>query len=151
MENKNSGSSGVKKIAIFLVAILAIASLMLAGCGTPKPPVKSAQDLDKLLQNGQSVQQVYSLMTDSLKNTSTLYQAHTAEQSSDGSWVISAREGGYSASETDTYQVLFFHAEKSGDEALVVFFKSNSEFNKSWFTAQNATLVESTLKGIKAQ
>jgi len=141
----------MKKLAMFLVTILAISSLVLAGCGTPKPPVKSAQDLDKLLQIGQTVQQVYALITSSLKSTSTLYQAHVAEQNSSGSWVISAKEGGYAASETDTYQVLFFHAAKSDGQSLVVFFKSNAEFNKTWLSATNAVLVESTLKGIKVQ
>jgi len=137
-----------KKIFITAAAFLATLSILLSGCsGTPKPPVKTALNLSKLLQNGQTINQVYALMTDSLKTASTLYQANLVETSASGGWVFHAKEGGYAVGETDTYQVLFIHAAKTGGDVFLIFFKSNSEFGSSWFNAQNAVIVETALQG----
>ena len=138
----------MKKIPVVLVALLASLSILLAGCsGTPKPPVKTTLSLDKLVQTGQTVDQVYALMTPALKNVSKLYQARSVQQNAAGAWELAVKQGGYKTGETDAYQVLIFQPAKAGDSAFLIFFKSNSEFNKAWFSADSAASIDRTLQG----
>lgn len=138
----------MKKIALG-IGIVAILSLLLTGCeGTPKAPVGKLLDLDKLVTENMSVEQVYALCKPDLKQTSTLYQAENIEMTSAGNWKFYTKEGGYEEGETGVYQVLFFTPTKSGDNYYLVLFKDNAVTDKVWFSSQSATVIEKILKGI---
>jgi hypothetical protein len=137
----------MRRVLIPVVVLLTVLSILLAGCGgTPKPPVKNALNLEKLVTNGQSVEQVYALMTPALKDTSVLYQAMNVENTTAG-WVISSKVGGFAAGEPGDFQVLYFGPVKSGGQSFVIFFKANAVIGKTWFSAQSSAIIENILQG----
>jgi len=141
----------MKKLLILTIAITTMFSLLMVGCGSsgpPKPPVSKLIDLDELVTDNMTLDQVYALMKPVLKGTSTLYQA-TKVALTDAGWTVGSKEGGFAATEVGTYQVLFFKPAETGDEYYMVFFKDNAVMGKSWFTYQNAYFMEQILKGIK--
>jgi len=131
------------------IAILSTLILLLSACsgGTPTPPVKKLTDLDKVIINKMSVEQVYSLMTSDLKATSVLYPAQRVEETSTDNWVVASKSGGFAEGEEAPYQVLLFTPAKAGTEYYLVFFKDDAVFGTAWFTAQYGKLVEKILKG----
>lgn len=138
----------MKKVAIG-AAVVVFLSLVLTGCtgGTPKPPVKTLTNLDKLVEINMTTDQVYALMTTALKSTSVLYQADVIQQTDKGNWKVSTKDGGYKTGEQGAYQALFFTPAKSGDQYYVVFFKSNIVMAKVWFSPQGGVIIEALLKG----
>jgi hypothetical protein len=137
----------MKKVLMPFVILLTVLSMLLVGCGgTPTPPVKSTNNLNKLVTDGQTVEQVYALMSDSLKSTSVLYQATKIEESTSG-WGIVSKDGGFSAGETGAFQVLYFKPAKATAQSFAVFFKANAVIGKAWFSAQNSSFIENILQG----
>ena len=130
-----------------LVAILVGAAVTLAACGcTPTPPVKTTTDLDKLITNGLTTQQVYAYMRPALKSTSVLYQADLVELTAKGNWHVVSKPGGYKADETGKFQVIFFQG-GAAKHSYAVFFQNDSAIGKAWFTPGNAATVEGILQG----
>ena len=138
----------MKKLAIGIIAA-ALLSTLLVGCsgGTPKPPVKTLVNLDKLVTVNMTVDQVYALMTPALKATSVLYQADSIQQTAKGNWSVSTKQSGYAAGETGPYQALLFTPARAGNEYYIVFFKANVVMAKSWFSPQGGVVIEAILKG----
>ncbi len=136
------------KKALALVAILVGAAMVVVGCGggLPNPPVKTTNNLDKLVTNGLTTQQVYVLMAPALKDTSVLYQADLIELTAKGNWHIVAKEGGYQADETGKYSAIWFSGGGSKD-SYAVFFQGDTVIGKAWFTPGNAATVEQILQG----
>ncbi len=140
----------LKSLIALGMIVTTVFSLLLAACGgdgTPKPPVGKLIDLDKLVTNNMTVDQVNALLTPDLKGTAKLYQANTVQQSADGSWVVTTKQGGFKTGETGPYQVLLFTPTKSGDKYYAVFFKANAIFGKSWFDPSGGAFIETLLKG----
>lgn len=141
----------MKKLVTVGMVLVATLSLMLAGCtggGTPKAPVKTLLNLDKLVTVNMTVDQVNALMTPALKLTGVLYQADKIEQGNTG-WAVSTKEGGYKAGEQGPFQALFFTPTKAGDNYLVIFLKGNAVMAKAWFVPQAAVIIEALLQGKK--
>jgi hypothetical protein len=142
--------SYVKKLMAPSIVITMVFSLLLVACGNsgpPVPPVSKMVDLDKLVANNMTVDQVNALLKPELKSTATLYQATTAQQSADGSWVVTTKKGGFKTGETGPYQVLYFTPSKAGDKYYAVFFKANVVFGKSWFDLSGGAFIEKLLQG----
>ena len=139
----------MKKLVAFGVALVVLVSVSLAACtgGTPKAPVKTLVNLDKLVAVNMTLDQVYALIAPSLKLTSVLYQAETIELTDKGNWKVASKEGGYQAGEEGPYQALFFTPAKAGTEYYVVFFKDNIVMAKAWFSPQYGVVIEAMLKG----
>jgi hypothetical protein len=138
----------MKKLLVPGIVIVTILSLLLSGCsGTPKAPVGKLLDLDKLVTENMTVDQVNALLKPALKQTGTLYQAESIELTAKGNWIVDSKSGGFAAGEEGPYQVLFFTPVKVGTEYYLVFFKDNAVMAKVWFSAQYAPMIEKTLKG----
>ena len=138
----------MKKLLVSGIVIVTILSLLLSGCSsTPKAPVGKLLDLDELVTENMTVDQVNALLKPALKETSTLYQAESIELTAKGNWIVDSKKGGFAAGEEGPYQVLFFTPAKAGTEYYLVFFKDNAVMAKVWFSAQYAPMIEKTLKG----
>jgi hypothetical protein len=138
----------MKKLLISGIVIVTILSLLLGGCsGTPKAPVSNLVNLDKLVTENMTVDQVYALLKPALKETSTLYQAQSIELTTKGNWILTSKQGGFAAGEVGPYQVLFFTPTKAGSNYYLVFFKDNAVMDKVWFASQHAFLIKNILEG----
>ena len=136
----------MKKLLVPGIVIVIILSLLLSGCSsTPKAPVGKLLDLDELVTENMTVDQVNALLKPALKETSTLYQAESIELTAKGNWIVDSKSGGFAAGEEGPYQVLFFIPAKAGTEYYLVFFKDNAVMDKVWFSAQYAPMIEKTL------
>ncbi len=137
-----------KAIALGLTLLLLGTSLLTACSGTPKAPVSTQFNLDKLVTENMTLDQVNALMKPSLQSTYVLYQAQSAVLSG-GSWAIKVPEGGFAAGVKGDYQVIFFNPEKSKSEYYAIFFKANVCIGKAWFDSRSGPLMEKVLKGEK--
>lgn len=139
----------MKKLLAPVTAIIVILSILLIGCGsgTPEPPVEKLFDLDELITENMTVDQVYALLAPELEQTSLFYQAESIEQTETGKWKITSKEGGFEEDEVGPYQVLYFPPTEKGTEYYFVFFKENAVMAKVWFNAQAVPLIEKTLQG----
>ena len=139
----------MKKRLALNVVMMALLSLFLAACsgGTPKPPVSKLTDLDKLVTNNMTVDQVNTLLTPALKSTSQVYKASNVAEAADGGWSLASKAGGYAAAETAPFQVMLFTPAKAGDKYFAIFFEGNAVIGKSWFDANGGLNIETLLKG----
>jgi len=138
----------MKKLLTSGIVIVTILSLLLGGCsGTPKAPVGKLLDLDELVTENMTVDQVYVLLKPALKETSVLYQAESIKLTAKGNWIVNSKPGGFAAGEVGAYQVLFFTPTKAGSNYYLVFFKDNAVMAKVWFASQNAFYIENELQG----
>jgi hypothetical protein len=138
----------MKKLLMLVVAIVMMLSLFPVGCsgGTPKPPVSKLIDLDKLVTDNMTLDEVYVLLKPELKQTGTLYQAEIIENTA-GGWKIDTKDGGYAEGEEGPYQALFFKPVKSGAQSYMVVFRAKAVVGKAWFSGTNAFYIEKYLKG----
>jgi len=134
-----------------VLAVLVVSTMLLVACsGTPTPPVKKLIDLDKLVTNNMTLDQVRAIMTPQLQITGTIYPATRVELQSDGSWVINYRESDLAAGETPQYKVYLFPPSSAvPNNYFTIFFKNDVVFGKSWFDLQGGIVAESNLKGTK--
>jgi hypothetical protein len=137
----------MKKGIVPLVAIILVLSMLVGCSGTPKPPVGNLEDLDELVTLNMTLDQVYALMKPSLRQTSTLYQVESIQQTASGNWRINNKEGGFAANEAGSYQALWFTPVKTGDEYYMIAFKGDVVMGKAFFVSTNAYYVEQLLKG----
>ncbi len=141
----------MKKALVLLgTAVLMVLSASLAACsgGTPKPPVKKLLDLDKLVMENMTLDQVNILMTPTLNQTGTLYPATRVEKSAKGNWIVQYKEENVKQGETAPFQVLFFPPSKAvPNKYYAIFLKGNMVIGKSWFDLQGGAVIESDLKG----
>ncbi len=130
--------------------ILLISSSLLAGCigGTPVPPVDTAQDVAKLVEEGYTLNQVYGLMSPQLKDTIILHRAQTVEQKKfSGAWEFGAVPGGVPEDSDAPYKVLIFPPDKAGGDCYMIFFENDSVIGSDWFTAAAADTIDGLLEG----
>jgi hypothetical protein len=140
----------VKKLVLLGITIVTMLSMLLVGCqsGPPKPPVSKLLDLDELVAENMTLDQVYDLLKPELEQNSTLYQATNLELTATGSWNVTSKQSGYDEGEVGPYQVLFFTPDKSGEDYYLVFFKENAVIGKAWFVPKTAAVFKAILKGL---
>ncbi|MDD5190817.1 MAG: hypothetical protein PHE50_07230 [Dehalococcoidales bacterium] len=138
-----------KVLALGLTALVLITSLLVGCSGTPKAPVSKQLDLDKLITENMTLDQVNALMKPALKDSYVLYQATTASLNAAGSWAVKVPEGGFAAGKTGDYQVIYFNPEKGKTEYYAIFFKANVYIGKAWFNGSNGILMQNVLQGKK--
>jgi hypothetical protein len=135
-----------KILALGLTMMLLVTSLLVACSGTPKPPVSKQINLDKLVTENMTIEEVNALMTPALKATYTLYQASQVTQNV-GAWAVNVPEGGFAPGVTADYQVMFFHPDKGRSEYYGIFFKNGLCLGTGWFGSSGGQLMEKVLKG----
>jgi len=128
--------------------VLLIMGLSLVGCeGTQVPPVDTAKNLAKLIENDMTLNQVYDLMSIELRDTTTSYPAQNIEQKADGNWAFTSKGGGFAEDEEAPFHVLVFTPDPVGADYYMVFFENESVIGTAWFTAPDAAIIQSTLEG----
>jgi hypothetical protein len=138
----------MKKLLVLGIVIITILTLLLSGCsGTPKAPVGKLLDLDELVTEHMTLDQVYALLKPELKDTSVLYQAQNIELTENGNWKVVSKQDGFAAGEEGPYQVLFFTPAKAGADYFLVFFQNKAVMAKVWFASQHAVLIKNILLG----
>jgi hypothetical protein len=143
----------VKKLVLLGITIVTMLSMLLVGCqsGPPKPPVSKLLDLDELVTENMTLDQVYELLKPELKQTSTLYQATSLELSASGAWEVKSKPYGYAEGEIGDYQVLFFTPDKSSEDYYLIFFKDYMVIDKDWFVPKLAAVFKAILEGLYKQ
>jgi hypothetical protein len=143
----------MKKLILLGIAIVTMLSILLGGCqsGPPKPPVGKLTDLDKLVTENMTLNQVHELLKPELKENSTLYQATGLEVTAAGAWKVTSEQYGYPEGEIGPYQVLFFTPDKSGEDYYLIFFKDYVVIGKDWFAPKLAAVFKSILQGLYNQ
>lgn len=136
-----------KALALGTTILVVVSALLVACGGTPKPPVSNLINLDKLVTDNMTIDQVDALMTTKLKATSMLYQAQSVVQTTDGNWEVASKDGGFAPGETGAYQVILFAPAKGEDKYYAIFFKANVVMGKSWFDARGGVIIEKLLTG----
>ncbi len=126
-------------------------SLVSCGGGTPIPPVDKAEDIEQLVGNSMTLDQVYTLMSAKLKNTTTEYPALNVELAAEGNWSFTGTEGGISEDTEAVYLVLIFTPDPIGASYFMVFFEDGLVIGNSWFDYTNAMVIQKLLEGISVE
>jgi len=136
------------KILIGLL-IIPIVCLSLIGCKEriPVPPVDTAKDISKLVEEGMTEDQVYGLMSAQLKTRANSYQAQTLQKQLSGSWKIGSVEGGLSEESDAPYQVIIFTPDAEGDDIFMIFFQDKTVIDSDWFAPTAADTIRNLLEG----
>ena len=139
----------MKRKAVPGLLILLILCLSLVGCieRTPVPPVDTATDVAKLVEEGYTLDQVYVLMSPQLKDTIILHRAQTIEQKKfSGAWEFGAVPAGVPEDSDVPYKVLIFPPDKAGADCYMIFFENESVIGSDWFTPTAADTINDLLK-----
>jgi len=105
----------------------------------------------KLVEVGMMLDDVYALMSTSLRETTILYPALGIEQQADETWQFQSQEGGLSEDTEAPYHVLIFIPSQSGDKHYMIFFEEDSVVGDTWFSHVNASVIEQLLGGAWAE
>ena len=140
----------MKRKAVTGLLILLILCPLLAGCigATPVPPVDTATDIAKLVEEGYTLNQVYGLMSPQLKDTTILHRAQTVERRKlSGAWNVGAVPGGVPEDSDAPYKVLIFPPDNVGADCYLIFFENESVIGSDWFTPTAADTINDLLEG----
>jgi len=136
------------KVLVGLLALL-IVCLSLIGCKEriPVPPVDTAQDIAKLVEEGMTLDRVYELMSTRLKNATVLYRAQKLERRISGSWKVGSVEGGIPEDSDTPYNVLIFAPDTVDADCYMIFLENESVIGADWFSPAAANTIQSLLEG----
>lgn len=136
-----------RRITVNLILIMAMC-LILVGCtgsGPPTPPVDKEKDLEQLVEQDMTLEQVYALMTTDLKGMTALYPAMEIEQQVGGQWLFIPEQEEVSTTEDSSYHALIVPPAQSGDKYYLVFFKDGSVIGSDWFSSAHAAVIKQIL------
>ena len=146
-KDKRGGTETKHKGVLKFILLLTVC-LILAGCtGTPTPPVDTAKNAAKLIEEDLTLDEVYALMTTRLKETTTLYPALGIEQQADGNWQFRSAKDGLPEDADVPFHALIFIPARSGGKYYMVFFEDGSVIGDDWFSYSRAALIKLTLGG----
>lgn len=142
----------MKRLLFVIVGILVSISIVFTGCGgTEQPPSSSGSfantpdELEVMIGGSMTLDQVYTLMTQELKNNSILYPAQDIYRQTDGKWHFTAKEGGSPGDRDAPFQVLVFIPSPIGDPHYMIFFDNKNVFHDAWFEYDAATSIQKLL------
>ena len=115
--------------------------------GTPTPPVDKTIHLEKLVETGMTLDQVYALITTRLKEMSTLYPALKLEKQPDGQWQFVSEKEGLEMDADVSFHALIFPPSRSGGRYYMVFFEDDVVIGSDWFSSSRAAVIKQTLGG----
>ena len=142
----------MKLVRVMKVILLLTVCIALIGCtGTPTPPVKTAKNVAKLVEEGMMLDEVSALMSVGLRETPVLFPALGIEQQADETWQFESQEGGLSEDTEASYHALVFIPSRSGDNHYMIFFEEGSLVGDTWFSHVNAYVIEQLLGGTWAE
>jgi|GEM_PF-2295529 len=136
----------MKYRALLCLVTLSVAGALVTGCGgTPKPPVNSARHLQEIVEVGQTLDEFQELMTDSLRERSTIYPAESVEKKASGNWSLKAKAGA-SIGETDApYLAVVVKPDPDNTKYYTVFFKDGKVIDAEWFVSTYASFIHQVL------
>jgi len=129
--------------------VLLIVCLSLIGCleRTPVPPVATAEDTAKLVEEGMTLDEVYDLMMHQLKDRTFLYRAQKLERRISGAWKVGAVEGGIPEGSDTPYNVLIFSPDTVDADCYMIFFENETVIGADWFSPTAADTMQDLLEG----
>lgn len=135
-----------------LLALL-IVCLSLIGCKEriPVPPVDTAQDIAKLVEEGMTLDQVYELMSTRLRNAALLYPAQKLERRISGAWRVGAIEGGMPEDSDTPYNVLIFPRDTIDADSYMIFLENETVIGADWFSPTAANNIQNLLEGTRTK
>ena len=107
--------------------------------------VDTAEDLEHKISEGMTLDQVYTLMTQELKNNPILYPAQDIYRQADGKWHFTAKDGGSPGDRDAPFQVLVFIPSPIGDPHYMIFFDNEKVFHDTWFEYSAALSIQKLL------
>lgn len=134
--------------AILVLVAVSVVGTLLTGCNqTPTPPVDKAEDLEKLVEIGDTLEYVQSLMTDYLTQRTLIYPAASAEKKENGAWSLKAKEGGRFGDTDAPYVIMLVSPTRSGGTYYTIFFHDSTAFAIEKLPNQYIYTINQTLGG----
>ena len=150
--------------AHIVVVLLAIVMLTLGACESaptpapspapaPAPPApapapelaNTLEDLELIIINDMTLDQLYAAITPQLKNSSVIYPAQNIVRQSDGKWQFTAKEGGCPGDLDAQFQMLVFYPSPITEPYYMIFFNNQIIIHDAWFEYEAATSIQKLL------
>lgn len=135
----------MKYRTLFCLAALLVIGTLLAGCGTPRPPVSSTRHLQDLVLAGQTLEEVQGLMADALKDRMTIYPAKSIEKQASGDWIFKAVEGGAIGDTDAPYMAIVIKPDPDNTKYFTIFLKDGKVTATEWFNSLGAGIIHKIL------
>ena len=113
---------------------------------TPTPELANTlEDLELIIVNDLTLDQLYAAITPQLKNSSIIYPAQNIVRQSDGKWQFTAKEGGCPGDLDAQFQVIVFHPSPITEPYYIIFFNNQIIIHDAWFEYEAATSIQRLL------
>lgn len=125
----------MKKRILIIVGVVLVVIVVAAVVGSnPTEPANDATQLDLVVSNGISLQDVYDLMSPELQNQAMRIPALNIEETAEENWHFVPKEDADLGDTDAPYLVVAVPAEQQSDGFLMLFFQDKQLFDTAWFS-----------------
>jgi len=135
---------------LLLILVLLITLTLSLSCNSTPDPAGDSVELQRVVQEGMTLNEVYALMTPEFKSRATIiYPALNITQLPDGRWEFTPKEGSYPGDKDAPYQVLIIYSliysQSIAEGCYMLFFKNESLIEDAWFEYEATIDIEKLL------